>query len=301
MASSEDGRIVVIFGGRIPANMTATPPTNFTSTLYVLNVTSSIWSQEKSAPTPRLYTACIIIGNQFISWGGYDGLNTVSATPMIFDLTKRQWTKSYSPPDYYVNASHPSPRQPKSSPAEPFLPVLPSQSGSVNMVVILGGTFGALFVVALAGIVYLYMKRKSDRQLHDLKTQQEQSKDGAQAFASGSEKPDMSTNPNQQTPPHAYGRNPHAVVQNSHIVERHPQDAVAMGLVHDYTPVHVHTLNNQHSPIPVRHDATTIPPYPRITTVSEPPRPDTIINQPYTLLPPMGLPSLDLLLQQQQQ
>ncbi|KAF9912692.1 Multiple epidermal growth factor-like domains protein 8 [Linnemannia zychae] len=163
MAISEDSNTIVIFGGRTP------PPGNFTGSFYILDVPSKTWTQGPAAST-RLYSACAIVGDQFVVWGGYDGKNTIDGPPIIYSFPQKKWIEQYTPPEYF--ASMPSPAPPGSTPS----PVGPgtgngnagsgnssSSSSSSDLGGILGGVLGSLCVVALAGVVYLYMKRRSDK------------------------------------------------------------------------------------------------------------------------------------------
>jgi len=166
MAASDDGNTVVVYGGRSP--YTPTTPTNFTNTFFVLDVPTGKWTQGPNGDL-RAYMACIIVGDQFIAWGGTDGVNTWDITPKIFDLTKMLWVTNYTAPSYYLNA-------PKSSSGAATSPgststTLPrpgssgsSTSKSSNMGAILGGALGGLAVIGLAGAVFWYLKRKERAQ-----------------------------------------------------------------------------------------------------------------------------------------
>ncbi|KAF9948145.1 hypothetical protein BGZ72_009908 [Mortierella alpina] len=160
MAASEDGNTIVVFGGRIPprdydfspnVNHTDTPR-NFTGTLHVLDVRTGLWSQQQSS-SPRLYMACIIVGDQFLVWGGFDGTSTVNNTPIVFDLNQRKWTTAYTAPLYYL---------PGQTVKEPTQQELSTEKPS-NTPAILGGTLGTMALIALAVLAYQYRKRKSDR------------------------------------------------------------------------------------------------------------------------------------------
>ena len=175
MAASEDGSTIVVYGGRIPLNTTATPPITYTGTFYTLDVPSGKWTQGPDGDI-RLYMACLIVGDQFIAWGGTDGNNTYNTPPRVFDLTKYQWVTSYTAPLYYLNA-------PKSTSA--ISPIststsIPSPNSSdssktsSNLGAILGGTFGGLFVITLAALIFVYLKRKEDSIKYGYPAEQQQ-------------------------------------------------------------------------------------------------------------------------------
>ncbi|KAF9079802.1 hypothetical protein BGX27_005970, partial [Mortierella sp. AM989] len=84
MAASEDGNTLIVYGGKV------THPSTYTSTLYILDVPTSRWTQGPDGSV-RTHMACIIVGDQLLAWGGYDGNNTINGPPEIFSLTTRQW------------------------------------------------------------------------------------------------------------------------------------------------------------------------------------------------------------------
>ncbi|KAG0316977.1 hypothetical protein BG000_004667, partial [Podila horticola] len=47
-----------------------------------------------------LYTVCVIIGDQFLAWGGSNGNFTIDGPPIIYSLTQKQWVGSYTAPAY---------------------------------------------------------------------------------------------------------------------------------------------------------------------------------------------------------
>lgn len=155
----------MVYGGRSP-NSPVTPPSNFTNTFFVLDVPTGKWTQGPNGDL-RAYMACIIVGDQFIAWGGTDGISTLSTPPRIFDLTKMLWVTTYTAPSYYFTAPTSSSGVPPSS--TPSTNPLPGTSGSKtstssNMGAILGGALGGLAVIGLAGAVFVYLKRKEKAQ-----------------------------------------------------------------------------------------------------------------------------------------
>ncbi|KAF9149670.1 hypothetical protein BG015_008533 [Linnemannia schmuckeri] len=255
MAISEDGNTVVMFGGRTP------PPTNFTGTFYILDVPSKTWVQGPSAST-RLYSACAIVGDQFVVWGGFDGKSTIDGPPIIYSFSQKKWVEQYTPPAYFASMPAPSVPGGGGAPQNPNTPTSPdgssggntgnpSSSSSSNLGVILGGTLGSLCVMALAGVVYLYMKLRGDKAMYETQTQQriiqqaertnEPSRDnnagggGGAGSVARSAKYMKSGALSSLLPDIMTARNPQiaaamAAVNNSNTSARSPQDAVAMGL-----------------------------------------------------------------------
>ncbi|KAG0206036.1 hypothetical protein BGX33_007609 [Mortierella sp. NVP41] len=203
MTASEDGNKVVVFGGRIEKNMTATPPVDFTGSFYILDVVARTWTRAPDSSL-RSYMGCLIIGNQFLVWGGSDGNNTLPITPIVFDFTLNRWVDSYTAPDYYLN-----PAKTTSKGANPTSPStsLPATalSESNNLGAILGGTFGALFVIAVSAMVYLFLKRREDKIKYGTPSDQQ---DGHEEY---DEKPASADNSSQRNPHHVQrsdGRDP---------------------------------------------------------------------------------------------
>ncbi|KAF9922533.1 hypothetical protein FBU30_007336 [Linnemannia zychae] len=168
MAASEDGNRIVVFGGRIQTNTTANPPVDFTGSFYILDTVARQWTRGPDSAI-RSYMGCFIVGNQFVAWGGSDGLNTHSIEPIIFDFGQNKWVDTYTPPDYLLPLSKTptslgSPNPTNTGFTTPLAPVTStSESNSSNLGAILGGTFGALFVIAVSVMVYLFLKRREDK------------------------------------------------------------------------------------------------------------------------------------------
>ncbi|KAF9931167.1 hypothetical protein BGZ67_005450 [Mortierella alpina] len=168
MASNDEGTKIVVYGGRIEPDTTTTPPTQFTGTIHILDVPTGKWTAG-TVGTVRGYMACILVGDQFVAWGGTDGLNTIKGPPVIFNINTNQWAIEYKPPAFLaakptaiIGGAPPSSTTAASS----------SGDSTSNLGAILGGTFGALFVIALAGIVYLYLKRREDKEKYGIAAEQ---------------------------------------------------------------------------------------------------------------------------------
>ncbi|KAK3834278.1 MAG: hypothetical protein JOS17DRAFT_788927 [Linnemannia elongata] len=164
MTINEDGSKIIVFGGRIPYENTTTT-TTFTGTLYILDVATATWT-EGTASDPRLYMACTIVGDQFIAWGGFDGVNTIDGLPIIYSLTTGNWINTYTAPAYYANRTQSGGSSP-SSPPNPS-----SGQDSSKLGAILGGTLGSICVLAFAVVFYLLHKRRADKAQYKALAQQ---------------------------------------------------------------------------------------------------------------------------------
>lgn len=201
----EDGSTVVVYGGRIPKSNPNDPATEFTGTLYTLNVATETWTQGPSTSS-RLYMACVIIGDQFLAWGGSNGIITIDGPPIIYSLTQKKWVESYTAPAYMKSlatvtgpVSVPTPPTPTSSSG--------SKSGdtglsSPNLGVILGGVFGGLFVLTMAGTIHICLRRHEDRAKYDTVSQNKdlkvKEKDGSSKGMTQVRDVDLSSSRNPQ-------------------------------------------------------------------------------------------------------
>ncbi|KAF8978466.1 hypothetical protein BGZ46_006448 [Entomortierella lignicola] len=175
MTASEDGNTVVVYGGRVSA------PQNFTSTLYTLDVRTGQWTQGPDGAV-RLYGACIVVGTQFVAWGGFDGNSTHTGPPVVFDLTSRQWINNYTAPAYYLNAPtsslSSSAPTPTSNPSSSSSAASKTSSSPSNLGAIIGGVVGGLFVIALSVIIFIFLKKRDAKvQYSDVKTSEKSSGD----------------------------------------------------------------------------------------------------------------------------
>ncbi|KAF9134496.1 hypothetical protein BG015_003401 [Linnemannia schmuckeri] len=112
-AVSEDGKTLVFYGGRTSI---VTPNNAFTGAIYLLDINTGVWSSGlPPSSTPRVYTACTLIGDQFVVWGGSANANDTlpSVQPIVFDTTLKKWVDSYKPPQYYID--NPPPKKPTPS------------------------------------------------------------------------------------------------------------------------------------------------------------------------------------------
>ncbi|KAG0278853.1 hypothetical protein BGZ95_002959 [Linnemannia exigua] len=181
MAASEDGNRVVVFGGRIQTNTTTNPPVNFTGSFYILDTVTRQWTKGPDS-TLRSYMGCLIVGDQFLAWGGSDGTNTIITPPIIFDFKLNQWVDTYTPPNYLLNWPKTpttligaTPTVANSAALAP--PTTTPDSKANNLGAILGGTFGTLFVIAVSAMIYLFLKRREDKIKYGAPSDQQDSLD----------------------------------------------------------------------------------------------------------------------------
>ncbi|KAG0378249.1 hypothetical protein BGX24_004390 [Mortierella sp. AD032] len=215
MAASEDGNRVVVFGGRIQTNTTANPPANFTGTFYILDTVTRQWTKGPDS-TLRSYMGCLIVGDQFLAWGGSDGINTITTPPIIFDFKLNQWVDTYTPPNYLLNWPKTTTTRIGVAPAVTngaalAPPTTTPESKSNNLGAILGGTFGALFVIAVSAMVYLFLKRREDKIKYGTPSDQQDSLDpdnDEKSISPAYLHSNNSTNSTQRNPHSSDGRDP---------------------------------------------------------------------------------------------
>ncbi|KAF9422519.1 hypothetical protein BGZ94_008548 [Podila epigama] len=162
MQANEDGTKVVVYGGRILDKNVTNPGWDFTNTIHVLDVPTGRWTPGPTGTT-RLYMACTIVRDQLIVWGGADGGgNTSPAEPVIFDIATMKWATTYTAPAYFSN---PTPTKGTGGFSEggggsTHTPSTEESDSKSNLGPILGGVFGSLLVVGLAGAIYFYTLRR---------------------------------------------------------------------------------------------------------------------------------------------
>ncbi|KAF9205799.1 hypothetical protein BGZ49_003475, partial [Haplosporangium sp. Z 27] len=148
----EDSNSIVVFGGR-----TSLQPEVFTGSIYILDIATTSWKQGPPLATSRIYAACVVVGDQFVVWGGSpDANNTASGTPLVYDLTQNLWVNSYTAPAYYANTSHPGTGSGSGGGSE--------FSKRRPITALVGGIVGALlFVGVIAAIIFFYRRKISKR------------------------------------------------------------------------------------------------------------------------------------------
>ncbi|KAF9931175.1 hypothetical protein BGZ67_005458 [Mortierella alpina] len=95
MEISDDGTKLVVYGGRIVESF----KTVFSSELFVLDLPSLQWTLAKDSGKPRVYSVCTIINSTFISWGGQDSQETISAPPILYNLKGKKYLTKFMDPE----------------------------------------------------------------------------------------------------------------------------------------------------------------------------------------------------------
>ncbi|KAF9114360.1 hypothetical protein BGX27_011101 [Mortierella sp. AM989] len=93
-----DGTLVAVFGGFIAGGPSADP------NAYILDTRTWIWTQIPYGGTGRGNTACAIVDDIFMVWGGFfnnpgasNGLPTQSDAMILLNLSTKQWVNTYTP------------------------------------------------------------------------------------------------------------------------------------------------------------------------------------------------------------
>ncbi|KAF9309758.1 hypothetical protein BG003_009370 [Podila horticola] len=142
MTSNDDGSLVIVYGGR-PYN--GAP---YTGEVFILDTFAKTWRQGTPGPV-RVYTTCVIAGDQLLIWGGADQTTVAPATIYIYNIVSNTWISQYTPPASYL--------VPKPTPT----PVDGSGSGS-NAGAIAGGVVGGLAVICAIVLFVLWRRRRAD-------------------------------------------------------------------------------------------------------------------------------------------
>ncbi|KAG0327114.1 hypothetical protein BGZ99_008329 [Dissophora globulifera] len=209
MAASEDGNTIVIYGGS--TDLTFTNLTDVTGTLHILDVPTATWRQGPVA-SKRHSMACTIVGDQFLAWGGSDSNNiTVTGPPIVFDLTKREWTAMYLAPSYYNTNNDNNNTVP--TPTLDTVPTgrLTSEPTTVrSMAIVLGMTLGALFLLALGAAMYFYRAMKREKMKYETLTKKMMLDMADKANDEGKTRPDTPATTEVTAPASATVRIPEA-------------------------------------------------------------------------------------------
>ncbi|KAF9973089.1 hypothetical protein BGZ73_003708 [Actinomortierella ambigua] len=123
-----NGTKAVLFGGF--NNST------YYSDIYILDQGTMTWTKGPVGSFGgRAMSACAVTGDQFVSWGGYDGTDAISKDiTVVFNLKTMQWQTNF-----VANTEI---------------------SGGSKKAAIIGGVVGGIAVVALAAIGFIVYRRK---------------------------------------------------------------------------------------------------------------------------------------------
>ncbi|KAF9399674.1 hypothetical protein BGZ94_005667 [Podila epigama] len=159
MAVSDDGSKMVVFGGRrkkAPFDMW------LLNDIYILDLKTNVWTKGRNYPKARLYSACTLINDLFISWGGSDESTTVSNTAIVYDIKRNKYLSQYlgSDPDSdYDPAVGPQKEDPGSGSGSGSDSGFGSSSRRLTQGEI-GGIIAGVFVLLIIANIIHYMRRK---------------------------------------------------------------------------------------------------------------------------------------------
>ncbi|KAG0272722.1 hypothetical protein BGZ95_011498, partial [Linnemannia exigua] len=149
MATNEDGTKVVIYGG-------INPNKTVMGELWVLDPTSSTWSQGRSGPSRHLAT-CTIAGDYFLLWGGVEPQETIATSEMIiYDFKTSTYVKQYTPPEFYKDLKSPLPLTRTKAPWDTNNS---TTNNKINTGAAVGGAIGGLVLMgAIVGFFFFFRK-----------------------------------------------------------------------------------------------------------------------------------------------
>ncbi|KAK3822685.1 MAG: hypothetical protein J3Q66DRAFT_133702 [Benniella sp.] len=93
MNISDDGETLIVYGGRITSGATTLL---ISAELYILNLTSMVWTLGNESAASRIYAVCTIYNGTFLSWGGSDTLSTVNEPVLVYNIKNNQYLSRYS-------------------------------------------------------------------------------------------------------------------------------------------------------------------------------------------------------------
>ncbi|KAF9159000.1 hypothetical protein DFQ26_007015 [Actinomortierella ambigua] len=185
MAITDDGTTILSYGGYYDSQ-----PGNplFSESLYILNLTTGVWTLAVDSSSKRAWPACTIAGDYFLLWGGsykfLAGINTTldfdkPSTPvLIYQISLNAWVQEYKPSAEYLNPGAGTPSASATSSVRPSSSSSPSPSsqgvpdsstkdgtsgGMTNIGAVAGGVAGAAIVVATIGFLVWRRKRQGTK------------------------------------------------------------------------------------------------------------------------------------------
>ncbi|KAF9083390.1 hypothetical protein BGX23_011514 [Mortierella sp. AD031] len=105
MVSAQDGRKMVVFGGRMGTQ-------DLVGDLHILDLTATpyTWMSDMSAARGRAGMACASAGNYFVAWGGSDNTTELPSEILYHNLATNQWVSEDSINDpFFTGTGAPKP------------------------------------------------------------------------------------------------------------------------------------------------------------------------------------------------
>ncbi|KAF9912689.1 hypothetical protein EC991_009425 [Linnemannia zychae] len=183
-AISEDGSTVVVYGG-------ASDAYNYLSSLYILDMSSGVWTAGPSTSSVLSQATCGFHGGQFVvfagSINGGDMNSLASAKPLVFDVSKSTWATTFTGSISSGGSSGSgggggtgngsggdggpgsptTPRHPNGSGDDGDSTVGDPGKGKSNMGAIIGAIAGVLVLLLIGLAVYLVRRRRSRKNVKD--------------------------------------------------------------------------------------------------------------------------------------
>ncbi|KAF9902123.1 Acyl-CoA-binding domain-containing protein 5 [Linnemannia zychae] len=150
MASNEDGKKVVIYGGNLSNDTMA-------GDLWILDVVTATWTQGVSGP-PRINTVCAVAGDQFLIWGGSTPQSIVAPPEMlIYNITASRYVTQYTPPAFYKDL------QPPPALSRTTAPWADQELSLRKSPTIIGASVGgSVMLIALFATAFFIRRRRRD-------------------------------------------------------------------------------------------------------------------------------------------
>ncbi|KAF9124111.1 hypothetical protein BGX30_001103 [Mortierella sp. GBA39] len=159
-ATNGDGSLIAVFGGYIGSGV-GDP------NIYVLNTATWSWTATKYPGQGRGNTACAIVDDTFMVWGGFFSSNTNAGVPtgadvlLLYSLSKSQWQTTYTPSAAMAGGGHNDTGYPGgTTPPD-------DNGGNNNQTGLSSGALGgiiagavAALAIAIFGIVSWHKRRK---------------------------------------------------------------------------------------------------------------------------------------------
>ncbi|KAF8926303.1 hypothetical protein BGZ58_011294 [Dissophora ornata] len=159
-----DGSLVAVFGGFISAAVNADP------NAYILNTKTWTWITVPYSGTGRGNSACAIVDDTFIIWGGYfnnpsqtNGVPAPADALLLLSLSTQQWLTTYTPSTNMTGGSNSTSSGGSSGTAGGSIssPTNTGASSSKGVpTAVIGGIAAGVVVVLLAAAFLLHRRNK---------------------------------------------------------------------------------------------------------------------------------------------
>ncbi|GJJ67975.1 hypothetical protein EMPS_00321 [Entomortierella parvispora] len=150
MVTNAGGTKIVVLGGALDTGV-------FANDLWVLDVPSMTWTQGPAASQARAGSACTIMNDTLINWGGYNGLYPQPVDLLLYSLKTNKFITEYKPTPPPKTLPLPKPTGGDGHNSTDTS----STGGSKNKGAVIGGSIASVVILAaIIGAGFFFYRRK---------------------------------------------------------------------------------------------------------------------------------------------